>query len=232
MAWLSSSPVIPLTYSIIINNHPAISENDLLWLLTRDDYRKGHPENPISEYGEIKFLSGVAKLEGIEIKFLWRAVKNLPVNANIVKIGRYVGGSTILIGMAMSDTARFTSIDIDPYDDEMLQTTLNYYGIDYNIELITADANNVSVELDSIDLLFVDGDHRYPGVLKNYEHWKNGIKKEGHLLFHDAFDFLNVYGIKIAAEGVHKLCQEIITDDKCHFKLYEQCGSIAHFIRR
>lgn len=38
----------------------------------------------------------------------------------------------------------------------------------------------------SIDLLFIDGDHRYESVRKDFEDWLPFVKRGGYILFHDS----------------------------------------------
>ncbi len=42
------------------------------------------------------------------------------------------------------------------------------------------------VEKKPIDLLFIDGDHTYDAVKKDFEDWLPFVKKGGHILFHDS----------------------------------------------
>jgi len=96
-----------ITYNDIIENPAAISKNDLFWLLSR------------TGYNESLYTFKIAKLLRVEVAFLWDITRKLPTNASIYEIGRYRGGSTLIIGMAMPDTAHFTSIDVAPPDDIM-----------------------------------------------------------------------------------------------------------------
>ena len=37
-----------------------------------------------------------------------------------------------------------------------------------------------------MDLIFVDGDHSYEGVLGDYEHWRKAVKPSGCLALYNA----------------------------------------------
>lgn len=56
----------------------------------------------------------------------------------------------------------------------------------------------------SIDLLFIDGDHRYEGVERDFEMYSPLVKENGILAFHDI-----VYGPKENIGGVPEFWQEI-----------------------
>jgi len=90
----------------------------------------------------------------------------------------------------------------------------------------------VHVEENSIDLLFIDGDHSYDGVSRDYHKWKDYIKAGGHLIFHDIFDAPNAGGVKVRAEGVHKLYEEMRVDRDCQFKFWTHVGSMGHYIKK
>lgn len=38
---------------------------------------------------------------------------------------------------------------------------------------------------DRVDILFIDGDHRLPGVTRDYELWRELVAPGGHIVFHD-----------------------------------------------
>ena len=38
---------------------------------------------------------------------------------------------------------------------------------------------------ESVDVLFIDGDHRLAGVRRDYELWKDCVRPGGHIVFHD-----------------------------------------------
>lgn len=60
-------------------------------------------------------------------------------------------------------------------------------GIDLNkVEFITGDSSTVGRNWHiPIDLLIVDGDHTYLGVLKDIDAWWNKVKVGGLIVFHD-----------------------------------------------
>ena len=77
--------------------------------------------------------------------------------------------------------------------------------IDHGVkDIILGDANKIvkGVEDESIDTLFIDGDHTYEGVKKDIEAWMPKVKKGGTIIFHD-------YRRDKAHEGVQQAVDEI-----------------------
>jgi predicted O-methyltransferase YrrM len=63
-----------------------------------------------------------------------------------------------------------------------------------------------------VDFLFIDGDHSYEGVKKDFEMYSPLVKKGGIIVFHDIVpDYYTRYGIKTGswAGEVYKFWNEI-----------------------
>ena len=64
---------------------------------------------------------------------------------------------------------------------------------DVRVELLQADSHQQETRLRverrlegrSIDILFIDGDHRYEGVKRDFELWSPLVSPGGHVVFHD-----------------------------------------------
>jgi predicted O-methyltransferase YrrM len=82
--------------------------------------------------------------------------------------------------------------------------------------------------VDFYDLIFVDGDHSYEGVLRDYEHWRKAVKPGGCLAFHNAAAGRPHTG---TAPGPFRLAQEIATRDEEYYRREPDVGSLALFIR-
>jgi len=128
---------------------------------------------------------GLLRLAFDEAAFLFRLVRSQPA-AQILEIGRYHGGSAFLFAVASDHNSMVTSIDIAPQNDELLQIALKKSGLAYKVQLLVGDSNRGEARVDFYNLIFVDGDHSYEGVLKDYEHWRKAVKPGGCLAFHNA----------------------------------------------
>jgi len=133
-----------------------------------------------------------------EITELCRIIKARKVNS-IIEIGRAGGGTLFLFCKSASPTARILSIDLPASTLENLN--LNYRAKLYKtfakerqtLSFLNGNSHapetflNVSdyFEPDSVDFLFIDGDHSYSGVKKDFEVYKQWVKKGGLIAFHD-----------------------------------------------
>lgn len=129
--------------------------------------------------------------------FMIDIVKEIP-SGSIVEIGSYCGKSTILLACAskMHNKSNIISIDSHEIDyfyeltlKELFWENITKAGIKDKVNLINKKSEEAVKELkESISLLFIDGDHSFEGVKKDYENFKKQIVKNGYLLFHDYAD--------------------------------------------
>ena len=104
----------------------------------------------------------------------------------ILEIGRYWGGSTVLLAMATHHSdVKIISVDVvegchDPDVDDWLNNYEEKERIDIRVD------NSWAMETIPISLLFVDGDHSYGGVKKDFIHHWNYLY--GDCLAHDYTD--------------------------------------------
>ena len=165
-----------------------------------------------------------------EAAYLFILVRSLP-SCRILEIGRYRGGSTLLFAVAIDDNSKLTSIDNLAKmgcDDSALIRVLEKFGFARKVELIAKNSTDVKATPDVYDIVFLDGDHTYEGVMKDYEHWKYAVKAGGHLLFHDA-----VYGRRFSSviDGPARCVNKVQERDFKQFKKVKEIGSIIHFAR-
>lgn len=141
--------------------------------------------------------------EGLLLARLARAV---PADGTIVEIGCYGGLSTAyLLEGSRRNGARVHSID--PFDADLdtqqqdrtnlipggrkpsraeVGQRLRSFGHD-RFELIQGFSHDVVRTWDGpIDLLWIDGNHEYQAVKRDYEQWSPFVKLGGFLAFHDA----------------------------------------------
>jgi len=191
-------------------NRPQRNFEDLDWMLVSNSTNKG-----------------LLLLEFDEAALLFRLARSKPA-AQIVEIGRFCGGSAFLFAVASDQDSMVTSIDIAPQNDELLQIALKKSGLAHKVHLLVGDSHDSEAKVDFYDLIFVDGDHSYEGVLKDYEHWKKAVKPGGYLVFHNAAaGRLHT----VTAPGPFRLAQEIAARDREYYRREPDVGSLALFIR-
>ena len=171
-----------------------------------------------------------------EAALLYRLANRSPEGSAVAEIGRFKGGSTLLLASALPDGAELWSYDLHvalrpdmpgPLLDSELRTALDRYGLSGRVHLVVGDSRTVEPPPRPCALVFVDGDHTYEGARADHERWSELVAPGGHLLFHDAVD---VGGYGNHYPGIAQLVGEIERDDK-RFARQPDAGSIAHFTR-
>ena len=136
-------------------------------------------------------------------------------NDTILEIGRYWAGSTVLLALAThGSNVKVVSVDVvegchDPDADDWLNDYEEKERIDIRVN------NSHAMENMPLSLLFVDGDHSYEGIKKDFYHHWNYLN--GPCLCHDYTD--------PDCEGVTNFINEWIEDG--HAEIIEQTGTMV-----
>lgn len=177
---------------------------------------------------------GVAQLTFEEAAFLFSAAREAG-RGRIVEIGRFKGGSTLVLATAMHPDATLVSYDLHAVPqvagsdlDAELREALNRFGLAGRVELVVADSTSVPLPGECA-LVFVDGDHTEAGVRRDYEHWREALRPGGQLLFHDAPNPAATYAA--GCEPVGRVVDSIRSTDGEWFQAVDQVGSIVRFVR-
>lgn len=151
----------------------------------------------------------------------------------ICEIGSANGGTTFLFAQCAAGDAKIATLDIKCSLPQRIAFS-NFAGDDQVITCIRADSHDKrSVFLvkrlfsnQAIDFLFIDGDHSYDGVARDFQLYSPLVKERGIIAFHDIVpDSTTRFG-KYSCSNVGqvpkfwseikreygKLCQEIIED--------------------
>jgi predicted O-methyltransferase YrrM len=179
---------------------------------------------------------GIVSLQLDEAALLYRLAKHVEPGGAFVEIGRFKGGSTLLVASALPEGAELWSYDLHvairadlsgPQLDAELRTALERYGLTGKVHLVVGDSRTAEPPPRAPGVVFVDGDHTYEGARADHERWSELVAPGGHLLFHDAVDS-GGYGNHYP--GIARLVAEIERDDR-RFERQPDTGSIAHFLR-
>lgn len=124
-----------------------------------------------------------------------------------VEIGSYYGASSCIISASISHDSRLYCIDTwandnmigegDDINDPNLQTQDTFYTFlrntkKYKDKIITIKdwsynaINKLKEYEEAIDFLFIDGDHNYEGVKKDWDLYSALLKRDSIVVFHDA----------------------------------------------
>jgi predicted O-methyltransferase YrrM len=176
---------------------------------------------------------GIILLSLENASYLFKLVRSLD-SPRIVEIGRYRGGSTFLMACASDEGARIISIDLfvsnsewdEGHDlDKELMDALSKYELNHKVELVVGDSSTFRMGEESVDLVFVDGDHSYDGVKGDFENWYPALRTGGHILFDDSCP--TRFGS--CATGVFELLEEIDRDNTIRLKKIAIKGSLTHY---
>jgi predicted O-methyltransferase YrrM len=153
-------------------------------------------------------LDAVRGVEGwltdAQARRLWERARALPEGAKIVEIGSYQGRSTIVLAHGAGAGARVVAIDPHAGSDrgpQEIHGTFDEGQADYetfHANLQRAGATGVehvrrgsqealSAVQVPVDLLYVDGAHRYRPARADIAHWGARVAPGGTMLIHDAF---------------------------------------------
>lgn len=129
----------------------------------------------------------------------------------IAEIGSYTGASACCFGAALVSSSTSKVICIDTWNNDAMtegnrdtwkefqNNTHEYKSCIYPIRGFSTDVvQSVQTVANSLDVLFIDGDHSYTGVKADWEAYKSFLKAGSTVIFHD-------YGW---AEGVKRVVHE------------------------
>ena len=167
--------------------------------------------------------------------FLFGLVRQMKAK-KVIEIGRYKGGSTLVIAAAMDGDGQFWSIDLGEKEarlhsgqsvrgfDMQIADLCRRFGL--HVDLLIGDSKTIGVETGEVDLVFIDGDHSYEGVKSDFERFGKRVRLGGAVLFDDACD----EGVfKTHSDTVGRLIHEIVEEKE--FRLVRTINRLAHLER-
>jgi precorrin-6B methylase 2 len=156
-------------------------------------------------------------LDGVEgwltldqARALYDAASALQPGQRVVEIGSFRGRSTTVLGLAARDGVEVVAIDphagndrgpneLEGYvaeaatDHEVFRANLARAGIEDRVRHLRAFSSAALTDVaGDVDVLFVDGAHRYRPALDDLRRWGDRVPAGGVLLVHDAFSSVGV----------------------------------------
>jgi predicted O-methyltransferase YrrM len=178
---------------------------------------------------------GVALMTPRQLAYLFGLARRSGARTAI-EIGRYKGGGTFAVAAGMGKDGTLWSIDDGslevelgcdgqdaPYDDQ-IRELCDRFALD--VRLLVGDSRTLELDVDDVDLVFIDGDHTYEGVKSDFERWGKRVRVGGHVLLDDAYP-LGQY--RRGCENIQRVVQEAL--DEGDFRLVKAVDRLAHLER-
>ena len=178
---------------------------------------------------------GVALMTPRQLAYLFGLARRSGARTAI-EIGRYKGGGTFAVAAGMGKDGTLWSIDdgslevawgrderVAPYDDQ-IRDLCRRFALD--VRLLVGDSRTLELDVDDVDLVFIDGDHTYEGVKSDFERWGKRVRVGGHVLLDDAYP-LGQY--RRGCENIQRVVQEAL--DEGDFRLVKAVDRLAHLER-
>ncbi|CAB4871514.1 unannotated protein [freshwater metagenome] len=161
----------------------------------------------------------LASVEGIDgwmspdqARALFDAASACHAGDQIIEIGSFRGRSTVVLASAAPDGVAIVAIDphagndrgpqeIDGFaqeaegDHAIFNANLAAAGVAGRVRHVRAMSNDAHAQVEgSINVLYIDGAHRYAPALHDIEQWGARVRPGGTLLIHDSFSSVGVTG--------------------------------------
>lgn len=115
--------------------------------------------------------------------------------STVLELGLFLGGTTYVWARALERTRQVVSVDQPVWPEQVLRGRRALYptfDADTAIDVVYGDSHAeatyeaVDAALDApVDVLFVDGDHTYDGVVDDFETYRRLVGEGGVVAFHD-----------------------------------------------
>ncbi len=165
----------------------------------------------------LTFADALAALDGIEgwltdaqAERLWNRAQELPAGATVVEIGSFQGRSTVVTALGLPPDTVLTAID--PHggndrgpqefrgkeaeaetDHHVFLANLERAGVRDRVRYVREFSHDAHGEVDGeIDLLYIDGAHRFVPARDDIVTWGARVAPGGTLLIHDSFSSVGV----------------------------------------
>jgi SAM-dependent methyltransferase len=137
-----------------------------------------------------------------------RCARAVPGGGRIVEIGSFRGRSTIVLARAAGDGIEVVAVDphlgsdrgpqeiaaqpqLGEEDSERFRSNLERHGVLDRVRHVRMLSSEAPLE-DAIDLLYVDGAHRFAAARGDIVRWGARVREGGTMLVHDSFSSIGV----------------------------------------
>ena len=180
----------------------------------------------------IKYLLGIEKPETQTTANERKAIKKYATNAMLaVEIGVFEGVNTVIIAEALHPEGKL--FGIDPffkgrlgicYHEKITRNAISRGRLQHKIKLLSLLSYNAVDEVtESIDFIFIDGDHTYDGFIRDWNDWSGKVKINGIIALHDTAEPAHDPSVKNL--GSYRYFNEHVKSDN-RFQVIETVDSL------
>jgi MMP 1-O-methyltransferase len=177
----------------------------------RSDLYDAVPAGPIEEF--LGQTEGMTSLD--EAKLLYDLARQVQSGC-IVEVGAYRGRTTVALGRGSLDGHRVPVFTIEPHqtftgvlggrfgpaDAGAFYQAVLTTGCYHVVRLVSLSSEQVAPGWRlPVALLWIDGDHRYEGVRRDFESWRPHLSADARIVFDDTDN---------PAIGPHRLIAELL----------------------
>jgi predicted O-methyltransferase YrrM len=141
---------------------------------------------------------------------LWNRAKELKSGQRVVEIGSFQGRSMIVLASAAPEGVELVAIDphggndrgpqeIEGFaleaedDNRVFHDNLTRAGVSARVRHLRKFSDQALGDVDGpVDLLYVDGAHRFAPATKDIKEWGSRVEDGGRMLVHDSFSSIGV----------------------------------------
>ncbi|MCB0253734.1 MAG: class I SAM-dependent methyltransferase [Anaerolineae bacterium] len=168
--------------SLVLNLHPAKRRQVV------SDFRACATRRDIMAFTKVYLDTGICQLT-TEIESALDVLAAARPRT-VCEIGTATGGNALLLSHALPDVDLFLGIDLYVNNKaylRLLRPPLQRMVFFDNSSYAPETIAKVSKVLSSrkLDVLFIDGDHRYDGVKSDFLQYRHFVTEGGYILFHD-----------------------------------------------
>lgn len=148
-------------------------------------------------------------LEDWDLKNIYKYVSELKAKDVYMEIGVAYGKSMATACIAAAEGVSISGIDVLDWEGKRegtIEKIQQIYNKNHPYNFIKGDSQEFGkIWIPQINVLFIDGDHTYEGVMKDFVSWFPHVASGGVIMFDDYNE----------VTGVKKFIDEIIKDHNC-----------------